>query len=98
MNHTLIAKRPQWAIRHEKLILLHDNALLPGKYYPTHCIHQTFRRQIYTYCGRWLIHCLSSTSNRTTMSPDVSPIGLPPRKQSSIGTVSTPYLTGVENV
>jgi len=45
LNHALIQKRLEWARRHGKIILLHDNAgnnqHLAGSCYPNRRIHQT---------------------------------------------------------
>ncbi|GBM99445.1 hypothetical protein AVEN_254743-1 [Araneus ventricosus] len=72
--------------------------MLPVKYYPTRCVLQTLHHKIFICSGRWATRCLNSIFERTTMLPDGSLTGFPPKKGSSIGTVSTPYLTDGGNV
>lgn len=68
LSNALMVKRPEWTNRHEKVILLHDNArphvakpvknvLKELKWdvlpHPTRHTRQTFRRRIITYSDLW---------------------------------------------
>ena len=63
-NHALIEKRPEWARRHGKIILQHDNApaysaKVVKETISTRHIHQTWRLLIIISSYRWDTHWLN---------------------------------------
>ncbi|GBM63638.1 hypothetical protein AVEN_174020-1 [Araneus ventricosus] len=112
LNHMLIVKRPQGTTRHYKLILLHDNASSHtskpvNKHVNISCNGGIISLAIFTrlcaarfslFSGRSPTYCPNSTSAHTTICPDGYLTGFPPKKESSIRTVSTPYLKDEKNM
>ena len=111
LNQAFIEKRPEWARRHGKVILLHDNApahkaklvqytikALGWELLPTRYIHQTWPLPTTICFHRWDTHWLSSTSIPTKKSKIGCLIGLLQKTNISIGVVSTNCQKGRQNV
>ena len=102
LSRALKEKRVHYYSRHDKIILLYDNAR-PHVAAPVKTYLETFKWEVLprrilqtlllltTYSDRWRMACLNSTSHHMKISKIVSMIGQPQKMKRSSDAVSTCY-------